>query len=283
MFHKNTKIVVIGSSVKRKAGPRVGSMGYVLHINNAQKTRLFPEIIVCSAAILFTRFGFEKKKRFEKVPVIIAGPDMQIYDNPKKAINKVIRNIQNINTSQIIVASPVEEDARNYNEVCAKILCKVTSPSFITMMRNLHDDNPFREKDPAQGNIIKMKEIMPDHVLRFILAFNKCRKLSQVREVVIKHYFLKPKKIKELFNIVNICEILEYKYINQNKISSSLSWRLNSGMGNTTIIGNLFNVRAFDSITLKSIKKGENERRTKYLNLATEIRNKGSFIINKHT
>ena len=53
MLYIGTKIVVIGSNVKRKAGPRIGSIGFIVDIMTNKRMTLLGNNLVCDAYILF--------------------------------------------------------------------------------------------------------------------------------------------------------------------------------------------------------------------------------------
>ena len=274
MFQKSMKIVVIGSNVKRKAGPRVGSQGYILNIDKAQRTAHIPEMTVCSAKALFTRFGFEKQTRFEKVAVIIVAPDIQSGNNPRKAVNKAIRNIQKTPLTHAILAAPAVENILDPQEVCAKIMCKVCSQPFIRISHNIC--SPFAS--PDLGDLTKLNEVLPQHVKKFMLEMTQCSKMSQLRDVIEARYFLKPREIGELFNIVNICEILDHKARTRIKYKPTYY-----GVNRVKIMGALFNIHEFNALTTRPNKAQQATLREEYSKLVLEVQNKGSLIINKHT
>lgn len=93
MFYIGTKIVVIGSNVKRKAGPRVGSIGFVAYLKIDNNFINFIEdgnFIICEALVLFTRYGFQKQTRFETKKVFLIIPSIRKI-NAKKTTTKILQ------------------------------------------------------------------------------------------------------------------------------------------------------------------------------------------------
>lgn len=80
MLYIGTKIVVIGSNVKRKAGPRTGSIGYVLYITDMPIIDKHANVVMFDAQILFSCFGFQKRERYEVQRVRIVMPRMHAVE-----------------------------------------------------------------------------------------------------------------------------------------------------------------------------------------------------------
>lgn len=115
MFYVGTKIVVIGSNIKRKAGPRIGSIGFVILNNNMMHFIENGNFIICEASVLFTRYGFQRQNRFEIKRVFFIIPNIKkisIQKISKKILHKDINNIKkylttaNLNTKPILLVSP---------------------------------------------------------------------------------------------------------------------------------------------------------------------------------
>jgi len=215
---------------------------------------------------------------------------MQLADNPKKAVNRVIRDIQKTNLKNVIVAVPTTEDITNCDEVCAKIMCKISSHPFSNSIHNIlssqfgvGNGDPFGAgvKAGGIGDISKLRSVVPDHVLLFISEFNRCIKMSQVHETITKHYFLEPERMEQLFNVVDICEVLDKRFIDSNK--SKNHWAHQYNVSSAVIVGNLFNYYKFNTVINRSNKNTQDTTRKAYKALATEMLTKGSTIINKHS
>jgi len=92
MFYTGSEIIIISSNIKRKSGPKVGSMGIVIdrqHFLNYNQ-----DMCIQPIKVLFTRYGFEKKKRFETKRIYINTPRIPSNINfsgfnYKKLINKL--------------------------------------------------------------------------------------------------------------------------------------------------------------------------------------------------
>ena len=86
MFDNGDKVVVVGSTVKKsKTGPKKGSMGYVLSCNlmhSIYSKSLHAVKQIYRVKVLFVRYGFEKKHRFEIKTVIstMTGTDANISE-----------------------------------------------------------------------------------------------------------------------------------------------------------------------------------------------------------
>lgn len=66
MIKAGTRIIVLTSSLKRKIGPRVGSIGYVAQIGKPGENIFHSEkenILVHLTRVIFTQYGFEKNKQ----------------------------------------------------------------------------------------------------------------------------------------------------------------------------------------------------------------------------
>lgn len=125
MFYVGTKIVVIGSNVKRKAGPRIGSTGFIILNNDMLHYIESGSFIICKASVLFTRYGFQKQHRFEVKKVFFIIPNIKkilIQKISNKILQKDINSIKkylsiaNLNRKPILLVSP----ANNLEESCIK-------------------------------------------------------------------------------------------------------------------------------------------------------------------
>lgn len=115
MFYVGTKIVVIGSNIKRKAGPRIGSVGFVILNNSMTHFIENDNFIICEASVLFTRYGFQKQHRFEVKKVFFIIPNSKknlVQKISNKILQKDINSIKkyldttNISKNPILLVSP---------------------------------------------------------------------------------------------------------------------------------------------------------------------------------
>lgn len=75
MFEPCSRIGVIESSVRKKTGPKKGSIGYVARVQSHLSIQHIANGIVTSLMpVVFTRFGHEKKRRLERKTVIVIMP-----------------------------------------------------------------------------------------------------------------------------------------------------------------------------------------------------------------
>lgn len=103
MFDFGTKIVILASQVENhRTGPKYGSEGYVIasgSANYTEDTRITNALLLSSADILFTRYGFgkirstiERKEILNVFPIIRKPPpheeDMTVLQRLERAINR---------------------------------------------------------------------------------------------------------------------------------------------------------------------------------------------------
>jgi len=274
------KIVVIGSNVKRRAGPRVGSEGYIVQIDKPKRIGGLPETILCRATVLFTKYGFEKKTRLERVLVYIVAPDLKMGTNPRKAVNKTIRNLQKTTLHHLLVVAPARENIEDINECCAKIMTKVSSTAVINAAYQLHV-NPFGP-GADYGDLNKLRAVMPKHVQDLLYEYHTGTKLPQLKISITAKYFMQNKNILELYQFANVCEVLEHKHNVDGGKKQHNPWRFKYGVNSAIIVGSLFDLYKFNSNTKRGNKDHQQDLRKTYKALATIMINKGSILIKKH-
>ncbi len=95
MLYIGTKIVVIGSNVKRKAGPRIGSIGFIVDIMTNKRMTLLGNNLVCDAYILFIQYGFQKQQRYELKRVMVAIPRLENWPcDIDKVLTKTVKSVK---------------------------------------------------------------------------------------------------------------------------------------------------------------------------------------------
>ena len=102
MFNTGTEVVILGSNVKRKSGPRIGSVGHIctnlpdvtgIACNNiGQNTYAYMR----QCTILFHRFGYQKSKKLELQTVNILLPKIELHKKAELSLNKFINYTNNI-------------------------------------------------------------------------------------------------------------------------------------------------------------------------------------------
>jgi hypothetical protein len=114
MFYKGTKVIIIGSAVTRRAGPRVGSIGYILSVSDSLGHNEKGDIFYCTAKVLFTRYGYQDRERLEIKKVILVAPEVFHEQNTKDNIIQKLKRYVRTEKRNHIVAVPVntcsEED-----------------------------------------------------------------------------------------------------------------------------------------------------------------------------
>lgn len=206
MFYIGTKIVVIGSNIKRKAGPRIGSTGFIIGIapskgviDTINNNKI--EFNVCGATILFTKYGFQKCNRLEikKVYLIVPnivkmGIDVQ---NSIQTIKKTLKfnNNTDINNHTLLLVGP----ANNFNDldIVNKIICYLWNATIrqkIYSVINLPSskDLPNKEKLLSTFSIqtreflIQLLEIHNTNIAYNLLLSTKDFILKDILNLIIK-------------------------------------------------------------------------------------------------
>ena len=98
MFDIGTKVIVLTSSLRKTAGPRRGSIGYVMSsLNNNGAYRDDLRLTMGACKVIFTRYGFEhdksrKEKRvfFNLFPIV---EKISKKDELPVAIKQVIKDL----------------------------------------------------------------------------------------------------------------------------------------------------------------------------------------------
>lgn len=129
MFCKSTEIVVTGSNVKRKAGPRVGSLGFISYISKdpsevAQYKN--SNFFIYVAIIHFYKYGYEKNTRFEKKQVNILVPFIE-KDIDTFYTDKIKQFLKEKSKKIYLTVSPAQVDAsfKDPNRLYTKIISKL--------------------------------------------------------------------------------------------------------------------------------------------------------------
>lgn len=143
MFNVGSKITVIGSPYKSKSSPRIGSVGYILNIK--PPILVYIHNLLCyesKASIIFTRYGYQNKSRFELKNVYIIVPkNFSEESNINKTLNSVINLVKNKkrkhkknlgftakekNLSTIVVAPLIEKyNFDDINDISGAILSRL--------------------------------------------------------------------------------------------------------------------------------------------------------------
>ncbi len=283
MFCTNTKIVVTGTNVDRKAGPRIGSLGYISHIDTPNRFNINKNIYIQAARIIFIRYGYEKKKRFETINVYLVSPKSRLSNNKRKVINKCInitKNIKKANRVPYICVSPVDEDLTNDYELIAKVVSKLHTSEFFNLIKLLSNPNRDKEYCANEGlhNIENIYNILPDSTLKFLNEYNKPIKSTETKKLILKHYKNNEKSIKELFMFINMCVVLADK--TNKKYSNKANPWYNAEYDFDNLTDKLFKIFEFN-YRLRGATKQKNVLEH-FNNLTTEIKRRGNIVINKH-
>ncbi len=147
MFYIGSEVIVIGSNIKRKSGPRKGSIGNVSQIQNP--VRISDTQSVIPSIISFSRYGHENKSRLEIKTVYINsfsniknthGSDI----NFEKCINKFIQQTSKIklNPSSVVVLAPIGvfnllNIKKDNKRIISYIISVIKNPIVFTELNNI--------------------------------------------------------------------------------------------------------------------------------------------------
>lgn len=192
MFYIGTKIVVVGSNVKRKAGPRLGSIGFIISITSNQNFLHFIEdntFIVCEAHVLFTKYGFQKQERFEIKKVYFIVPNIRkasTYKITTKLVQKDISNIKkyltinNLNKTPILLVSPAD----NLDNTC--IIGKVFSCLLHTKIREKINCITYGLSSKNFPNTERFQKTLSKETKDFLTAFLNCSNINNISYLINK-------------------------------------------------------------------------------------------------
>lgn len=274
MYCTSTKVVVIGTNIKRKAGPRIGSLGYISQISKGIRYPDLANTIAYNAVVWFIRYGYEKKSRLEKKRVVVVVPEINLNNNCRKILNKNISALNSLDIAYpILIVSPTTEYLNTENEFCAKVISKLTSVAFIDFANSISADE---DTNNANGfyNIANILNMLPTSVILFINEWKQIHKLQEIKSLILKYFYDKPINTEKLFTSINKCEFLSSKL---NAVSGK-----KTSLGSFPLYDNLFDINGFDSvINNKKITKGA-ELKQKFKVLTSEIVDKGAKVVKKH-
>ena len=214
MFYTSTKIVVIGSNVRRKAGPRVGSEGFIVSINpgvqfQVQYTNDI-SLRLCLATVLFTKYGFQKSERAELKEIALILPDAR---NSRSSTNKIIKETKKyinnyegatgiVGKKAVIMAAPteyVDASMLHYKIFC--YLFNLTTRDKLNKIVTINNTKQF-------PNVIKLRRSLSDKAIAFLIKF-----FVRVRhpQVYLKHILLEDVAVlEEVLNLVMKLNALKY-------------------------------------------------------------------------
>jgi len=162
MFYIGSEIIIISSNIKRKSGPRVGSIGTVIGVKKILNYK--KDLHIQPLKVLFTRYGYEKNKRFEIKRIYVNTPDMflninNLNFNYKKFINKLSRQaIKNDFREPCVVASPINvfnNDVIKYLFVYLKNNSVRNELNIIAYARHKEYKNIIKNTPPLVREIIR--------------------------------------------------------------------------------------------------------------------------------
>lgn len=298
MFYKSTKIVVTGSNLLRKAGPRIGSLGYISDINlvteEVYKNKIF---FIFAATIFFYRYGYELTDRFEKKQVFVVLPFIEKEkEYSKDKVNNFIKSKKSCKTAIYLTISPVD-DVKTFTsekEFCAKVVSRLHGMQyfpFITSIVTKTDD-----RSNALNKISNLYRVLDIYILNFFFCYYKIVYSAGVRQhkqEVLNKYIIsllfdnKTDQLNKLLAFVNTLDVLLERHNNKKvKMSSkTLSKYINIGISYnyknsfTSVITKLFQLYELGKIANKSGGL-DHVAVTKALELRKDIANEGYNVLN---
>jgi len=210
MLELGTKIIVIGSGVTRKAGPRIGSIGYILNIENfGEDLAEHNEYIKFFASVLFTRYGFQKKERQEIKRVCLFVPNFFCQDS-KEIPFKVPKIYNNLPVVELApLASSLEE--HKFMQLAINLCVKTKTNTNLCKVAFDIRDNVFVKPEVfknklAASTIIALRDLL--YSKTNIAIINKLKSL----------YNTDRKSYEELLNLTIELNILSGKKIECKQI-----------------------------------------------------------------
>ena len=192
MFYIGTKIVVVGSNIKRKAGPRSGSIGFIISISSNQNFLNFIDdgnFILCEAKVLFTRYGFQKQERFEVKRVFFIVPNIRkinIQKTTTKILQKDINNIKrylttnNLSKMPILLVSPAD----NQDNIC--ITGKVFSCLSNNKIREKINCITYGLSSKNFPNAERFQNTLSKEAKNFLSSFLNCSNINSINYLINK-------------------------------------------------------------------------------------------------
>lgn len=191
MFYIGTKIVVIGSNVKRRAGPRPGSIGFIISMMYNQNLLKYIDegnFIVCNAIVLFTKYGFQKQERFEVKNVYFIIPNIRKINTQKittRTLQKDINSIKRyLTTNDLVKTTLLVSPADNQDNTC--IIGKVFSclsnnkirVKIDCILKGVSSEN-FPNTERFQGTLSKEAK-------NFLASFLNCSNINSINYLINK-------------------------------------------------------------------------------------------------
>jgi hypothetical protein len=249
MFDVGSEIVVLGSNVKTKSGPRVGSIGHVCWTNNnATETKINNEVpaYIGNASIIFNRYGYQEGRRAEVKSVCVVLPKYSYSADIERHISKFINIINNIprnpnksRSKPIIFASDLitSYDFKDVDKCVCSILsalCKIDTMSVLKGF--LGEKYKYNKVDYTPLTQIMTPEV---EVLCIKLASIGLGKRRSVLALLRAYIIKKPEVIKGLLSVIGIIQSLRIRSNGQsygNNFGGYSSRRLSFSFGNSPFV-----------------------------------------------
>jgi hypothetical protein len=203
MFYNNSKVIVIQSNVKRKSGPRQGSIGYVTHVDKTMY-KLSDNYSWLNVGVLFYRYGHEEQPRREiKYIKHIIPRQINPKTDPKKFVTRLMKGSTSLkdSTRDIVVLAPLNVHCNlnaidtDQNEIFAYLL-SVLSSSFLKSV--------FGQMLCSNGAIRKVGDTVSPELTSFLVRITKNKfKLQREKYAVLCELFHDKKISNEFIHLVH--------------------------------------------------------------------------------
>lgn len=226
MFYTSTQIIVTGSNVVRKSGPRIGSLGYITE-PEMQLPELFNDVLffIAQADVYFFRYGYELKHRFERKKVNIILP---VPTNETSSINyTLLKNrtrtylkIKKLDKNLIyLTVSPVNDtnifDSKN--KFCAKITSLLSNPVYKPFMKSV--TRGVNDKKYLINNVNNLINLINSRVLYFFYKYMSIsdskvltHKQNLLNKLILYCLYNDKDNLKELILFLNTIKLLDSKF-----------------------------------------------------------------------
>lgn len=271
MFATGTKTIVIASSLNKKVGPRVGSIGYII---NSDKGHYNSSLNLSYSLIntIFINYGFEQTFRHEHRVVLNTFPFSLHKINPKTFVKDACSMINKINVnkgswknvledfslslsctvSEIVFLAPIQVNNTNLfscskNEFCAWFDSYLRSYQFLNSLKNAMNKGLRNNLFPFNTDAIT--EIRA-------CAADKKRKHKVFNEIDNTNSFLNRKLI---IQVIKILQTIQMRSELKNKLFELELMiqenRINDGYG--SIRSSLIPLLLIDDIYINAFQKAK--------------------------
>ena len=271
MLYIGTKIVVIGSNVKRKAGPRVGSVGFITNIMPNNKMANFGNILVCEAYVLFIRYGFQEQQRYELKRVMAAIPRMDKSSWKMTEVMREIRKTVKMDTTlrlPLLMLSPSME-------VTEKDLQYKVHSYLCSNMRYKLQNIAYLNNTKTFPNTERLRATLSNEATTLLRVSTTNIKPNQLNLLLSNIFEKNTHVLKEILELVLKLDALHSIVAQQDK-------RFKDPNSSSAVCCNLFKPYEFNKYVTEYSKYAPPELIAFYTELSRSYVMEGIKVLNKH-